>query len=334
MYLEQTTIVVDDQDEAIAFFVDVLGFELVTDEPSTTNDGRPKRWIVVRPPGAMTALLVARADGDRQHAAIGNQFGGRVGFFLRVDDFDAALARLRDADVEIIGEPRDEAYGRVVVFVDLVGNRWDLLGPHPEVVEESANDAESDAGSDTGSEAGSGTGSRILVRRERGEDEPASRAVQVAAFDDGTGEPVEGALLDGLRRCDGWLPALSWVAEREGEIVGHNVATRAFVDGEDGSAVACVGLGPIGVRPDLQAEGIGSRLMAAMIGAADATGEPLIGLLGSPDYYRRFGFVASTEVGIVAPDPLWGPYFQVLPLSAWAPSIAGRFRYAEPFDTV
>ncbi len=332
MYLEQTTIVVDDQDEAIAFFVDVLGFELVTDEPSTTNDGRPKRWIVVRPPGATTALLVARADGERQAAAIGNQFGGRVGFFLRVDDFEAAFARLQDAGVEIIGQPRDEAYGKVVVFVDLVGNRWDLLGPVPTPGEETNREAVPEPVSVPAAEPDAG--SRVVVRRERAEDAPSSRAVQVAAFDDGTGEPVEGALLDGLRRCDGWLPALSWVAEREGEIVGHNVATRSFVDGEDGSAVACVGLGPIGVRPDLQAEGIGSRLMAAMIGAADATGEPLIGLLGSPDYYRRFGFVASTEVGIVAPDPSWGPYFQVLPLTAWMPSIVGRFRYAAPFDAV
>jgi len=321
VYLEQATIVVDDQDEAIAFFVDVLGFELLTDQPSTTNDGRPKRWIVVRPPGATTALLVARADGDRQAAAVGNQFGGRVGFFLRVDDFDAAFARLRDAEVEIIGEPRDEAYGRVVVFVDLAGNRWDLLGPlpRPAPIPGAVTDSES----------------RLVVRRERSDDESASRAIHAAAFDQGSGEPVEAGLLDRLRRCDGWLPTLSWVAERDGEIVGHNVATRAFVDGDDPSApVACVGLGPIGVRPDLQISGIGSRMMAAMIGAADVSGEPLIGLLGSPDYYRRFGFVASTEMGIVAPDPAWGPYFQVLPLTAWTPSIAGRFRYAEPFDGV
>ncbi len=330
MYLEQTTIVVDDQDAAIAFFVDVLGFELVTDEPSTTNDGRPKRWIVVRPPGATTALLVAKADGDRQAAAVGNQFGGRVGFFLRVDDFEAAHARLGEAGVEIIGQPRDEAYGRVVVFVDLAGNRWDLLGPEP--AEASASAPAAEAGPET---EPAEPESRVVVRRERAEDEPASRAIQAAAFDQGSGEPAEAGLLDGLRRCDGWLPALSWVAECDGEIVGHNVSTRAFVDGDDGSVpVACVGLGPIGVRPDLQTRGVGSRMMAAMIGAADASGEPLIGLLGNPDYYRRFGFVASTEVGIVAPDPSWGPYFQVLPLTAWMPSIVGRFRYAAPFDAV
>jgi catechol 2,3-dioxygenase-like lactoylglutathione lyase family enzyme len=122
------TIVVDDYDEAITFFVDVLGFELSEDSPSTTNDGRPKRWVVVRPPGAATGVLLARADGDEQRARVGDQTGGRVGFFLEVDDFDAAYARMRQAGVTFLGAPRDEPYGRVVVFVDVAGNRWDLLG--------------------------------------------------------------------------------------------------------------------------------------------------------------------------------------------------------------
>ena len=131
MHLEQMALVVDDYDSAIAFFVDVLGFELVEDSPSLTNDGRPKRWVVVRPPGAQTALLLAQADGDRQAGAVGDQFAGRVGFFLRVDDFDATYDRMRTAGVEFFGEPRDEPYGRVVVFADVAGNRWDLLGPRP-----------------------------------------------------------------------------------------------------------------------------------------------------------------------------------------------------------
>ena len=88
VHIELTTIVVDDYDRAIEFFVDVLGFELVEDSPALTNDGRPKRWVVVRPPGAETGILVARADGERQASAVGNQTAGRVGFFLRVDDFD------------------------------------------------------------------------------------------------------------------------------------------------------------------------------------------------------------------------------------------------------
>jgi catechol 2,3-dioxygenase-like lactoylglutathione lyase family enzyme len=121
--------VVRDYDPAIDFFVRVLGFDLVEDSPSLTNDGRPKRWVVVRPPGATTGILLARADGERQENVIGNQFAGRVGFFLRVDDFDATYARMVAAGVTFVGTPRVEAYGKVVVFQDIAGNRWDLLGP-------------------------------------------------------------------------------------------------------------------------------------------------------------------------------------------------------------
>ena len=128
MLLDKVTIVVDDYDRAIEFFTGVLGFGLVEDSPSLTNDGRPKRWVVVRPPGAETAILLARADGERQDAAIGNQAGGRVGFFLRVDDFDAACRRMTAAGVEFLTAPRTEPYGRVAVFADPWGNRWDLLG--------------------------------------------------------------------------------------------------------------------------------------------------------------------------------------------------------------
>jgi catechol 2,3-dioxygenase-like lactoylglutathione lyase family enzyme len=128
MHLEHTALLVDDYDEAIGFFVDALGFELVEDSAATTNDGRPKRWVVVRPPGAATGLLLARADGDDQMAVVGEQYAGRVGLFLRVDDFDDALQRLLDHGVHVVGAARDEPYGRVAVFVDIAGNRWDLLG--------------------------------------------------------------------------------------------------------------------------------------------------------------------------------------------------------------
>jgi catechol 2,3-dioxygenase-like lactoylglutathione lyase family enzyme len=131
MHLEQIAVIVDEYDAAIRFYVDVLGFELVEDSPSLTDDGRPKRWVVVRPRGAQTALLLAQADGERQASTVGDQFAGRVGLFLRVDDFDATYERMRAAGVELLGEPRDEPYGRVVVFVDVAGNRWDLLGPRP-----------------------------------------------------------------------------------------------------------------------------------------------------------------------------------------------------------
>lgn len=128
-HLQMITIVVDEYDPAIDFFVDVLGFELVEDHSDRTNDGRPKRWVVVRPLGAETSILLARADGDDQKVAIGNQTGGRVGFFLQVDDFDATYEHLRSNGVEFIRPPRTESYGRVAMFLDIAGNRWDLLAP-------------------------------------------------------------------------------------------------------------------------------------------------------------------------------------------------------------
>jgi len=129
VHLGLVAIVVSEYDPAIRFFVDVLGFELVEDSPSLTNDGRPKRWVVVRPPGAVTGVLLARADGDEQARAAGNQVAGRVGFFLHVEDFDAAHARMSSLGVEFVTVPRDEPYGRVAVFLDISGNKWDLIGP-------------------------------------------------------------------------------------------------------------------------------------------------------------------------------------------------------------
>lgn len=129
MRLAKVTIVVDDYDPAIEFYTKVLGFELTEDSPSLTNDGRPKRWVVVTPPGGETSLLLAKADGDRQAAAVGNQTGGRVGFFLHVDDFEAVYQRLTAAGVTFTKPPRTEPYGRVTVFTDPYGNLWDLIGP-------------------------------------------------------------------------------------------------------------------------------------------------------------------------------------------------------------
>jgi catechol 2,3-dioxygenase-like lactoylglutathione lyase family enzyme len=126
--IDLVALIVDEYDPAIAFFTDVLGFDLVEDSPSLTNDGRPKRWVVVRPPGAQTGLLLARADGEHQSAAVGNQAAGRVGFFLRVDDFDAMYRKMTEAGVAFLRAPRTEPYGRVAVFLDIAGNRWDLLG--------------------------------------------------------------------------------------------------------------------------------------------------------------------------------------------------------------
>ena len=129
MHLGLIAIVVSDYDPAISFFVDVLGFELAEDSPALTNDGRAKRWVVVRPPGAASGLLLARADGEDQAAVVGRQVAERVGFFLNVDDFDAAYARMTSAGVRFLTAPRTEPYGQVAVFLDIAGNRWDLIGP-------------------------------------------------------------------------------------------------------------------------------------------------------------------------------------------------------------
>jgi putative acetyltransferase len=168
----------------------------------------------------------------------------------------------------------------------------------------------------------------VLIRRETPEDVPAVAAVTTAAFGDGAGapEPIETRLLSRLRADDGWLPALSLVAIGDGAVVGHVVCTRGFVDD-----VPVLGLGPTSVRPDRQRRGVGTALMHAVLGAADATGEPLVALLGDPAFYARFGFVAASELGIAAPDPAWGAYFQARALSACPPGLTGAFRYAAPF---
>jgi catechol 2,3-dioxygenase-like lactoylglutathione lyase family enzyme len=125
-HLGLVTIVVADYDEAIAFYVDALGFELRED----TRLSAEKRWVVVAPPGAReTAVLLAKAATAGQDARVGDQTGGRVGWFLRTETFDADHERLRAAGVVFEEAPRDEPYGRVAVFRDLYGNRWDLIEP-------------------------------------------------------------------------------------------------------------------------------------------------------------------------------------------------------------
>ncbi|MEU9014412.1 VOC family protein [Streptomyces sp. NPDC048479] len=126
-YIALVTLVVRDYDEAIAFYTDALGFELVED----TDRGDGSRWVVVRPRGTGhgSALLLARAKDDVQRASVGAQTGGRVGFFLHTEDFAGDHARMTAAGVRFLEEPRHETYGSVAVFEDLYGNRWDLLQP-------------------------------------------------------------------------------------------------------------------------------------------------------------------------------------------------------------
>ncbi len=124
-HLSLVTLVVRDYDEAIGWYLDKLGFSLVED----TDLGGGKRWVVLAPAGApQTRLLFAKAAGPEQAAAIGNQTGGRVFLFLRTDDFDRDHAAMTARGVVFLKAPRSEPYGKVAVFQDLYGNRWDLLG--------------------------------------------------------------------------------------------------------------------------------------------------------------------------------------------------------------
>ena len=117
------SLLVPDYDEAIAFFVEKLGFDLRED----SDLGGGKRWVRIAPPDAETEILLARAVGDRQVSAIGEQGGGRVWLFLETHDFDTDFKRLQDANVRFEGDVRNEPYGQVVVFNDPWGNRWDLI---------------------------------------------------------------------------------------------------------------------------------------------------------------------------------------------------------------
>ena len=167
----------------------------------------------------------------------------------------------------------------------------------------------------------------MLIRRETPGDVDAIRAVTAAAFAPSEAEP---RLVDELRADAGWLPALSLAATGPDDaVIGHVVATRARI----GSAAA-LGLGPLSVHPGHHRCGVGSALMHAVLGAADALDEPLVVLLGNPAYYRRFGFRLSSEYGIQPPVPEWQPHFQVRTLASYCPALRGTFTYAEPFDRV
>jgi catechol 2,3-dioxygenase-like lactoylglutathione lyase family enzyme len=126
MRLALTALLVRDYDEAIDWYVDVLGFRLVADD----DQGNGKRWVVIEDEGGR-GLLLAKAKKPEEIAAVGNQHGGRVGFFAQVDNFDEAYDRLTAAGTSFDEPPRRESYGRVVVFRDLYGNRWDLIEPNP-----------------------------------------------------------------------------------------------------------------------------------------------------------------------------------------------------------
>ncbi|ASR33759.1 GCN5 family acetyltransferase [Prauserella marina] len=169
----------------------------------------------------------------------------------------------------------------------------------------------------------------MLIRRETAADVDAIRDVHRSAFANSEGtEPVEAGLVDALRADVGWLPELSLVALDPGDqtVCGHVVCTRGTVAGRP-----ALGLGPLGVVERGQSQGVGSALMHAVLGAADALGEQLVVLLGHTGYYPRFGFVPASGLGITAPDPSWGDHFQARPLSSYDSGLRGEFGYAKPF---
>lgn len=125
-FISAISLIVPDYDSAIDFYVRKLGFDLIEDTPMPEG----KRWVVIAPPGAReTRLLLAKAANPEQTAHIGNQTGGRVFLFLNTDDFDRDFAKMQTRGVEFLETPRQEPYGKVVVFTDPFGNKWDLIEP-------------------------------------------------------------------------------------------------------------------------------------------------------------------------------------------------------------
>ena len=172
----------------------------------------------------------------------------------------------------------------------------------------------------------------VLIRREAARDSAVIHAITAAAFSrpgQSPGQdPPEAGLVGELRASPAWLPHLSLVAVTAAdEVIGHVLCTRGHA-----GTVPALALGPLSVRPDRQRRGVGSALMHAILGAADALGEPLVALLGEPAYYRRFGFRPAADYQITPPRPGWHLHFQVRVLTAYQPWMHGMFAYPEPFD--
>lgn len=169
----------------------------------------------------------------------------------------------------------------------------------------------------------------LIIRREGPGDVAPTETLHDAAFGipQGRRESLERELLRGLRADGSVIDELTFVAELEGEVVGHVVCSRATIGGRDS-----VGLGPIAVLPGHQQQGIGAALLMSVVASAERLAEPAVVLLGDPAYYGFFGFVPAARYGIGSPGPWGEEYFQVLPLRAWRPQMAGAFRYAPAFD--
>ena len=174
------------------------------------------------------------------------------------------------------------------------------------------------------------------VRREQPADHDAVRALHRAAFGHRAADPraevAEARLTDELREDAGFLPHLSLVAVRglPGDtqvVVGHVLATRGWLEP---LGTPALGIGPLGVRPEDQGQGVGTVLVHSLLAVAEAVEERVAVLLGAPAYYSRFDFRPAAELGITAPDPSWGAHFQARHLTG--PPAGGTFRYAAPFD--
>jgi putative acetyltransferase len=171
----------------------------------------------------------------------------------------------------------------------------------------------------------------VIVRRHRPDDYEASRHIYAAAFarpESPESVPWEVGVFEALWEAGDVIPELSFTALKEVGAVGHVTASRATVATE-----SVVAVGPIGVLPEHQGLGIGSALMDALLTASDTADVPMIVLLGSPQYYSRFGFRPAQELGVIPPEPRWGEAFQARPLTAYTPAVAGRFQYASAFSS-
>jgi putative acetyltransferase len=176
----------------------------------------------------------------------------------------------------------------------------------------------------------------VIVKQQQADDYEAIRHVYAEAFrrprfrppQEPGSVPPEVGLFEALWEAGDAIPELSFTALSDGEVVGHVTASRATVATE-----SVVAVGPIGVLPEYQGLGMGSALMDALLTAADAAEVPMVVLLGSPQYYSRFGFRPARELDVIPPEPEWGEAFQARPLTAYTPAVAGRFQYASAFSS-
>ena len=174
-----------------------------------------------------------------------------------------------------------------------------------------------------------------VIRPQGDADRAAVQQVIAVAFarpDEPEVTPIEAGLNEELLRDPSLAAELTLVADLDGRVVGQVTSSYGKLVPSAGEPLPVVGVGPVSVAPDCQGTGIGSALMRALITAADAAGEPALVLLGEPEFYRRFGFVPASYVGMLSPDPAWGKYFQVRPLRVPVDGLAGSYRYAEPFE--